>query len=877
MSYDTTTLDLQRQQLRLKKRQLAYVHARGSLLRYLELQMPDPVDLDDPDLTRMVATPQARLLCQIMEKVEAGKLKRVAVAIGPQLGKSQILSRGFPAWATGRNPYRNLMLGTYNQTFAEEFGGEVRDLIESPRHVAIFPEHKLQKGALDLLITDKGGKTAFVGVGGSGTGKPADFFVVDDPIRSDDDAQSQLYRDRIWKWFNAVVFTRCHSKSGIVVVHCLTGDTRITMADGTRKPLAEVRVGDDVASYEGGRLVARKILNFASQGEDDVFLVKTGSSAVRANARHPFAVMRNGEIVWIRTDHLRKGDVLLTTAVEPGDGERLSLDEAWLLGFMFGDGWLTRRDTTQWNVKTGRRHPRRGWVTCAAFSKEPEEDAKFETCFQRVFGFVPKRTRFGYWRTEVQRVGRWFAENGLLGKAKTKRIPNWLFAQNVEIRRAFIAGLHQADGTTDKKRQRSIALSNESMIRDVRDLARSVGLCVSNVHSWSASIQAPNSAGPVQSTILSFKWGVAECDEAFRSKPITVIEPAGRAEVFDIQVEGAENFIADGLVVHNTRWHTDDLIGRLCDPDHPERNKAYAGIADDWTYINLPAVVDDPALAADLGLTLEEPKDPRVVAQFGVKPISALWPERKGLDFLAEAKRMDPRTFNALYMGRPTAEDGAYFRSEYIVEYGPEDLPADLKFYGASDHAVSAKQENDPTVLGCVGVDENDDIWILPDLVWDRMQTDRTVEELLVQFKLHKPQLWWMESELISKSFGPFLHKRMIEERVYVTIDQVVPSKDKPTRARAIQGRMSMRKVHFPRFAPWFQDARRELLQFPYGAHDDFVDWLAHIGQGLLMARGAVRAPANENEAPVGSIQWILRSAKKRAAAEQRVAANRGW
>ena len=545
MSYDTTTLDLQRQQLRLKKRQLAYVHARDSLLRYLELQMPDPADLDDPDLTRMVATPQARLLCQIMEKVEAGKLKRVAVAIGPQLGKSQILSRGFPAWATGRNPYRNLMLGTYNQTFAEEFGGEVRDLIESPRHVAIFPEHKLQKGALDLLITDKGGKTAFVGVGGSGTGKPADFFVVDDPIRSDDDAQSQLYRDRIWKWFNAVVFTRCHSKSGIVVVH--------------------------------------------------------------------------------------------------------------------------------------------------------------------------------------------------------------------------------------------------------------------------------------------------------------------------------------------TRWHTDDLIGRLCDPDHPERNKAYAGIADDWTYINLPAVVDDPALAADLGLTLEEPKDPRVVAQFGVKPISALWPERKGLDFLAEAKRMDPRTFNALYMGRPTAEDGAYFRSEYIVEYGPEDLPADLKFYGASDHAVSAKQENDPTVLGCVGVDENDDIWILPDLVWDRMQTDRTVEELLVQFKLHKPQLWWMESELISKSFGPFLHKRMIEERVYVTIDQVIPSKDKPTRARAIQGRMSMRKVHFPRFAPWFQDARRELLQFPYGAHDDFVDWLAHIGQGLLMARGAVRAPANENEAPVGSIQWILRSAKKRAAAEQRVAANRGW
>lgn len=543
----TDAIETNRKLIRLKKRQLALLEARDSLLRYCEMQMPDPADLDDPDLTRFVATPQARLLCQIMEKVESGKMKRVAVSIGPQLGKSEILSRRFPAWCVGRDPYRNLMLGTYNQTFAEEFGGEVRASIEAPIHQAVFPEHRLDKGALDLLITSKGGKTAFVGVGGSGTGKPADFFIVDDPIRSDDDAQSQLYRDRIWKWFNAVVFTRCHSKSGIVVVH--------------------------------------------------------------------------------------------------------------------------------------------------------------------------------------------------------------------------------------------------------------------------------------------------------------------------------------------TRWHTDDLIGRLCDPDHPERNKEYAGIADDWTYINLPAVVEDPKLAADLGLTLDVPTSPRVIAQFGTKPMSALWPERKGLDFLAEAKRMDPRTFNALYMGKPTADDGEYFKESMIVEYGPDELPplASLKIYGASDHAVTAKQERDPNVLGCVGVDDNEDIWILPDLVWRRMQTDAVVEELLRLFKDYRPQLWWMESELISKSFGPFLHKRMTEERVYVTIDQVVPSKDKQTRARAIQGRMSMGKVRFPRFAPWFADARREMLQFPYGAHDDFVDWLSHVGMGLVKARGTRIAPANQNSARTGSIEWIMQSALKRAREEQRMKAVEGW
>src|SRR5690348_12674389 len=99
MSHSTTSeIEHSGKIIRLKKRQLAILEARESLLRYCETQMPDPQDIEDPELTRFVATPQARLLCQIMEKVERGEMKRVAVSIGPQLGKSQILSRAFPAW-----------------------------------------------------------------------------------------------------------------------------------------------------------------------------------------------------------------------------------------------------------------------------------------------------------------------------------------------------------------------------------------------------------------------------------------------------------------------------------------------------------------------------------------------------------------------------------------------------------------------------------------------------------------------------------------------------------------------------------------------------------------------------------------------------------
>lgn len=529
----------QEKQLRVVNRLIAVREAKDDLISYLKLTMPDSDDPDDVTKSRFIVTPQARLLCEVMQKVERGELKRVAVSIGPQMGKSQIISRGAPSWSIGRNPMLNQILGSYNQDFANEFGFEVRNLVESPVHSQVFPDFELMKGgkAKDLLMTTAGGKSAFVGVGGSGTGKPADRFVVDDPYRNAEDANSEMFREQVWRWFNGVVFSRCHDGTAIVIVH--------------------------------------------------------------------------------------------------------------------------------------------------------------------------------------------------------------------------------------------------------------------------------------------------------------------------------------------TRWHQDDLIGRLCDKDHPERQGRFKGLEKGWTYINLPAVVEDPGLADALGLKLEVPKDPAVVEQFGSKPMSALWPGRKSLPLMAEAKRMDPYTFNSLYMGSPAPDDGDYFRKDQLVEYDVRDLPTNLRKYGASDHAVSAKTRRDYTVIGCVGIDEVDDIWVLPDLVWERMETDKTVEELLIKFKTHSPQLWWMEDEMISKAFGPFLKKRMVEEKTYTTLDPIRPAKDMRTRARAIQGRMQMRKVHFPKFAPWWQKARGQMLIFDSGANDDFVSFMSLIGQGLLKEL----KPPTENAAPKtvsGTISWMLADTQRRATTERK-------
>lgn len=332
------------------------------------------------------------------------------------------------------------------------------------------------------------------------------------------------------------------------------------------------------------------------------------------------------------------------------------------------------------------------------------------------------------------------------------------------------------------------------------------------------------------------------------------------------------------IIIVHTRWNEDDLIGRLCDPGHPERNKRFRNISKNWPFLNIPVVVTDPALAAALGLKLTVPTDPDVIEAFGQVPMSSLWEDKFPLTLMAEFKTLDARSFDALRMGRPSPVDGFYFKDSMLVEYEAHELPNNLRFYGASDHAVSKKQGADSSVIGCFGIDPDRTIWILPDVFWGKKDSKEMVDELIHQFITHKPALWWMEDELISKSFGPFLQDRMNEDGVYQTIDPVRPSKDKELRARSIQGRMQMQKVRFPRFAPWWPDAKKQVLKFPFGAHDDFVDWLSLIGLGLSKEYAPRRTEdKSENIIETGSIKWILAQTRMKARSEQRKTANGGW
>lgn len=290
------------------------------------------------------------------------------------------------------------------------------------------------------------------------------------------------------------------------------------------------------------------------------------------------------------------------------------------------------------------------------------------------------------------------------------------------------------------------------------------------------------------------------------------------------------------VILTMTRWHSDDIIGRITDPENPHYN---AIEAKKWKIIRLPAIAEDD--------------DP-----LGREPGEALWPARYDLDFLESQQRLDPMGFAALYQQRPSVADGVLFRRENIRRYKPDELPDDLRYYAASDHAVGTKQRNDPSVLLKVGVDKHDNIY-LTECDWRRMSTDVAVEAMLnMAGGKTRPMLWWGERGHISQSIGPFLRKRMVETGIYINLREVTPVADKQTRAQSIAARVATGKVFIPIGPIWAEKAIDQMMAFPNGTHDDFVDALAYIGLGLQSQFGAAAPDKQRNKPPeFGTLAWV--------------------
>lgn len=148
------------------------------------------------------------------------------VFVPPQHGKSEVISRNFPAWALGINPDLKIVGCSYSSSLASQFSRSIQRTMDDMSYAEIFPntylnsasnKHERARGyrrTVDMFETvNHSGFYKAVGVGGPLTGTPVDIAIIDDPVKDAAEAYSITYRQNVWDWYNTVLTTRLHNQS----------------------------------------------------------------------------------------------------------------------------------------------------------------------------------------------------------------------------------------------------------------------------------------------------------------------------------------------------------------------------------------------------------------------------------------------------------------------------------------------------------------------------------------------------------------------------------------------------------------------------------------------------------------------------------------
>ena len=177
------------------------------------------IDFTEYTLHKYYADPFHHLVAEKLEAVERGEIKRLMLFAPPRHGKSELSTRRFPAWYMARNPEKNIISASYNGDFATTFGRDVRNIVQGKEFKTLFPDAKIRTDnrAADEWELEKGGKYFAVGVGTGTTGKGANLFLIDDPIKDRKDANSASFRQDQWDWYRDVVYTRLEEDAAIVL------------------------------------------------------------------------------------------------------------------------------------------------------------------------------------------------------------------------------------------------------------------------------------------------------------------------------------------------------------------------------------------------------------------------------------------------------------------------------------------------------------------------------------------------------------------------------------------------------------------------------------------------------------------------------------
>lgn len=222
-----------------------------------------------------------RLLCDYLDKLACKEIRRLMVFMPPRHGKSELVSRKFPAYLLGRNPDTSIISCSYSADLASRMNRDVQRLIDSEKYSLLFPESHLfgknirstAKGSFlrnsDIFeIVNHRGTYRSSGVGGGITGMGGEYIIIDDPVKNREDADSATMREKVYDWYTSTLYTRLE-KDGCIL---------LTLTRWHE---------DDLAG---------KLLKAAQEGADQWTILEL--PAVCEYPPKPYDVRQEGEALW---------------------------------------------------------------------------------------------------------------------------------------------------------------------------------------------------------------------------------------------------------------------------------------------------------------------------------------------------------------------------------------------------------------------------------------------------------------------------------------------------------------------------------------------------------------------------------------------------
>lgn len=264
------------------------------------------------------------------------------------------------------------------------------------------------------------------------------------------------------------------------------------------------------------------------------------------------------------------------------------------------------------------------------------------------------------------------------------------------------------------------------------------------------------------------------------------------------------------VIIIMTRWHEDDLVGRLLNPEYGEPLP--------WQYINLPLEAEDNDI---LGRERGEP----------------LWGDMYGYEFIAERKTY-PQSFNALFQGRPTSEEGNIIKRASWQYYNKTDvfiesLPQIVLSVDASFKDGKRNDNCSLQVWGKKGAD-----YYLVDNVTRKMgftETLQNIKNLLVKYP--KIRAKFVEDKANGSAIIDVLNRQI---GGFIPVSADAQTGGKVARVYAVEPYITSGNVYLPRGEEWLGEFVEEFASFPNGKNDDQVDCASQALNKLIYYQAEV-------------------------------------